>query len=133
MLNRTLNLYILFGSFCRIALLRLAKAYTDSQCLIHLLHILFRQPAYVLTQTDTIDGPDLFQQYNGVLFQTTMVRTDWDMGWQRMLVLSAGHGRYDHGWTEPVPHVILDHQHRPYAALFASGYRCQVCIIQIAS
>ena len=129
MFNRTLNLYILFGSFCPFVLLRLAKANTDSQRMIHLLHILFRQSSYVLPQTDMVDGPDLLQQYNGVLFQAAMVRTDWDMGWQRMLVLPAGYGRYNYSWAEPVPHVILDHQHWSYAALFAAGYRCQVCII----
>ncbi|CAN4043134.1 DUF4320 domain-containing protein, partial [Dysosmobacter welbionis] len=98
---------------------------------IHILHSRRVQAAYVFFQAGAVNGAHLLQQDNGVLVQPLKVAAQPDVGGDGAFAGSAGNGRRDHRGAVPVAHIVLDHQHRPDAALLGADDRRQVCVVNI--
>ena len=71
----------------------------------------FFQPLFV-------DCPDLFKQNDRIFYDPVIFRADLDMRRQFRFIHFRGDGRTYDRRAVPVPYIVLDHKHRPDAALF---------------
>ena len=89
--------------------------------------------AYLIFQPLFIDGAQLFQQHYGIFIHIVAAGIQFNMRRQLRLVHLCGDCSSDHGGTVFVPHIVLDDQHRPDAALLRADDRSQICVIDISS
>ena len=80
-----------------------------------------------------VDGAQLLQKDYGILHHAAAARPKLHMGGKLRLVHPGGDRRADHRGAVAVPGIVLDDEHRPYAALLRPDHRPQIRVVDIAS
>ena len=106
-----------FGTFlCR-------QLQADPDRTVHFSHHCAVYVADIFFQALFVDCPDLFQQYDGILYDSVVSRADLNMCGEFRLVHPRCNRRADHSRAVPVPDIVLYDEHRAYSSLFRSHNR----------
>ena len=89
--------------------------------------------AYLFFQPLFINGADLLQKDDRVLWQSIFGGGKGNMSWQFCLIHLGSDGGTDDGGAMFVAYVILHDQNRTDAPLFTANHRAQVCKINIST
>ena len=99
------------------------KSKADSKSRNDLLHDAAVRMAGMLAQAALVDGPDLFEQNDGVLREAHIVAGQRNVRRQTRLAHAAGNGGGDNRGAVLVAHIVLNYENGSHAALLRTYHR----------